>query len=139
MQHLAAEVGILPLQVIFRLLGGDDHGAADGVRAVQGGAGSLGHLDLLDVIEIEAETAHLVVEVVGAEAVADPDPILMISTRLPPMPRMLMFCRPAEPVTETPGSFLNTSVSSVAIWRSRSSSVMTVMEPEMSDSFCSTR
>ena len=64
----------------------------------------------------------------------------MISTRLPPMPRMLMFCgRPAEPVTETPGSFLNTSVSSVAIWRSRSSSVMTVMEPEMSDSFCSTR
>ncbi|MNE39918.1 hypothetical protein D3C80_1338980 [compost metagenome] len=43
---------------------------------MEGGAGALGDLDLLDVIEIEAETAHLVVEVVGAEAVADPHPIL---------------------------------------------------------------
>ncbi|CAJ1859909.1 hypothetical protein CDAIGKPJ_02581 [Aeromonas salmonicida] len=31
MQDFAAEVGILPLQIILRLLGGDDDGAADGV------------------------------------------------------------------------------------------------------------
>ncbi|MNE41079.1 hypothetical protein D3C80_1351310 [compost metagenome] len=43
---------------------------------MQGGARPLGHLDLFDVIEIEAETAHLVVEIVGAEAVADPHPVL---------------------------------------------------------------
>ncbi|CAJ1859868.1 hypothetical protein CDAIGKPJ_02580 [Aeromonas salmonicida] len=43
---------------------------------MQGGAGPLGHLNLLDVIQIEAETAHLVVEIVGTEAVADPDPVL---------------------------------------------------------------
>jgi len=43
---------------------------------MEGGAGALGHLDLLDVVEVETEAAHLVVEVVGAEAVADPDPVL---------------------------------------------------------------
>ena len=75
-QHLAAEIGILALKVIFRLLGADDDGAADGIGAMEGGTGSLGHLYLFDIVEIEAEAAHLVVEVVGAKAVADPHPVL---------------------------------------------------------------
>lgn len=70
------QIAILLLQIIFRLLGIHHHGTADGIGAMQGGAGPLGHLNLFDVIEIEVEATHLVIDVVGAKAVTDAHPIL---------------------------------------------------------------
>ena len=95
-----------------------------------GGTGSLGYLYLLDIVEIEAEGPNLVVEVVGAKPSLT-HPSLMMSTRLPPMPRMMMFWgrRSRSP---NAGFVLNTSVSPVATWRS-DPSVMTVMEPDTSE------